>query len=62
RIYSDIIAKERRGDFLGKTVQVVPHLTDEVISIIMRGAEKVDADIAVVEVKWYINQLIDLAK
>lgn len=50
RIYSDLIAKERRGDFLGKTVQVVPHLTNEVISIIMRGAQKVNADIAVVEV------------
>jgi len=50
RVYSDLIAKERRGDFLGKTVQVVPHLTDEVISILLRGAEKVNADIAVVEV------------
>ncbi|AKM84733.1 MAG: CTP synthase, CTP synthase [candidate division Kazan bacterium GW2011_GWA1_50_15] len=50
RVYSDVINKERRGDFLGKTVQVIPHLTDEVKSLILTGASKVGADIAVVEV------------
>ena len=50
RVYSDVIARERRGDFLGKTVQVIPHLTDEVKSLIISGATKVNADIAVVEV------------
>lgn len=50
RVYSDLIAKERRGDFLGKTVQVVPHLTNEVKDLIIGGARKVDADIAIVEI------------
>lgn len=50
RVYSDLIARERRGDFLGKTVQVIPHLTDEVKDFIINGAKKVSADIAVIEV------------
>lgn len=50
RIYSAVIQKERRGDFLGKTVQVIPHLTGAVKDYIATGAAKVDADIAVVEV------------
>jgi CTP synthase len=50
RVFSDVIARERRGDFLGKTVQVIPHLTDEVKSLVINGAKKVGADIAVVEV------------
>ncbi len=50
RIYSDVISHERRGDFLGKTVQVIPHLTDVVKETIINGAKKVGANIAVVEV------------
>jgi CTP synthase len=50
RIYSEVIAKERRGDYLGKTVQVIPHITDTIKGHIIGGARKVDADIAVVEV------------
>lgn len=50
RIYSDVIARERRGDFLGKTVQVIPHLTGVVKEVIINGAKKAGADIAVVEV------------
>ena len=50
RIFSDVISRERRGDYLGKTVQVIPHLTDTVKDHIINGAKKVNADIAVVEV------------
>ncbi|MDD5605774.1 MAG: CTP synthase [Patescibacteria group bacterium] len=50
RIYSDIIARERRGDYLGKTVQVIPHLTNVVKEFILKGAEKANADVAIVEV------------
>jgi CTP synthase len=32
RVYADVIAKERRGDYLGDTVQVIPHITDEIIN------------------------------
>jgi CTP synthase len=50
RIYSDVINRERRGDYLGKTVQVIPHLTNVVKEFIINGARKVGADIAIVEV------------
>ena len=46
RIYEAIIAKERRGDYLGKTVQVVPHVTDEIKSAIRKVADGVDVIIA----------------
>ena len=42
RIYSDIIAKERRGDFLGGTVQVIPHVTDAIKDFIREGNEEFD--------------------
>ncbi|AXS40431.1 CTP synthase [Breoghania sp. L-A4] len=42
RIYSDIIAKERRGDFLGGTVQVIPHVTDAIKAFVLDGNEEVD--------------------
>jgi CTP synthase len=42
RIYSDVIAKERRGDYLGRTVQVIPHVTDAIKDFVMAGAEDVD--------------------
>ena len=42
RIYQDIIAKERRGDYLGATVQVIPHVTDAIKSFILDGNEEFD--------------------
>ena len=42
RIYSEVIAKERRGDYLGATVQVIPHITDEIKETIVRGTSGVD--------------------
>ncbi len=42
RIYSDIITKERRGDYLGATVQVIPHVTDEIKKFILEGNEDID--------------------
>ena len=45
QVYSDVIAKERRGEYLGDTVQVIPHITNEIKSRIMaggQGAERVD--------------------
>jgi len=42
RIYQDIIAKERRGDFLGGTVQVIPHVTDAIKEFVLDGNEGVD--------------------
>src|SRR5690606_2745503 len=48
RIYASVIAKERRGDYLGATVQVIPHITDEIKRCIKEGAE--GADVALVEI------------
>ena len=42
RIYQDIIAKERRGDYLGATVQVIPHVTDAIKSFVLEGNESFD--------------------
>ncbi len=42
RIYQDIIAKERRGDYLGATVQVVPHVTNEIKDFVLSGNEGID--------------------
>ena len=49
RIYSTVIAKERRGEFLGGTVQVIPHITDEIKRAIM-SVEAPDVDIAITEI------------
>src|ERR1044071_3673864 len=48
QIYESVIKKERKGDYLGGTVQVIPHITDEIKSYIKRGAG--DAEVAIVEV------------
>jgi CTP synthase len=50
RIYSEVIAKERHGDYLGKTVQVIPHLTDHIKYIIRNAGEASGADIVITEV------------
>ena len=42
RIYQEIIAKERRGDYLGATVQVIPHVTDAIKNFVVTGNEDVD--------------------
>ena len=42
RIYQDVIAKERRGDYLGATVQVIPHITDAIKEVIVRGTDAFD--------------------
>ena len=42
RIYSDVLEKERRGDYLGKTIQVVPHVTNEIKEFISIGEDEVD--------------------
>ncbi|MDD4860063.1 MAG: hypothetical protein PHR56_07695 [Dehalococcoidales bacterium] len=50
QIYSAVIAKERRGDFLGGTIQIVPHLTNEIKDRFKRLAEKSKADVILIEV------------
>src|SRR5690606_29682987 len=48
RVYEDVIRRERRGDYLGATIQVIPHITDEIKRRVIKGAG--DADVALVEV------------
>ncbi len=55
RIYERVIAKERRGDYLGATVQVIPHITDEIKRSIIAGAG--DADIALVEIRGTVGDI-----
>ncbi|MBM3859780.1 MAG: CTP synthase [Verrucomicrobia bacterium] len=50
RVYANIIEKERRGDYLGKTVQVIPHVINEIIERIKLIGEKSDADVLIMEI------------
>jgi CTP synthase len=56
RIYSSVIAKERRGDYLGKTVQVIPHVTDEIKTRI-RGLGTDDVDVVIVEIGGTVGDI-----
>src|SRR5947209_6278953 len=47
QVYSTVIAKERRGEYLGDTVQVIPHITDEIKARIRRAAEASPADVVI---------------
>ena len=58
RIYVSVIAKERRGDYLGATVQVIPHITDEIKESVRRGAG--DADICLVEIGGTVGDIESL--
>jgi CTP synthase len=58
QIYESVIRKERRGDYLGGTVQVIPHITDEIKSWIASGAG--DAEVAVVEVGGTVGDIESL--
>ena len=58
RIYSEVIRKARRGDYLGATVQVIPHITDAIKSYVLRAAE--GADIAMVEVGGTVGDIESL--
>jgi CTP synthase len=58
QIYESVIKKERRGEYLGKTVQVIPHITDEIRQFIKRGAE--GADVAIVEVGGTVGDIESL--
>jgi len=57
RVYATVIEKEREGRFLGKTVQVIPHLTAQVREFIIEGAKKAKADVSVIEVGGTVGDL-----
>lgn len=58
RVYENVIARERRGDYLGATVQVIPHITDEIIRLVREGAG--DADFAMVEIGGTVGDIESL--
>ena len=58
QIYESVIKKERRGDYLGGTVQVIPHITDEIKLFIRRGAG--DAEVALVEIGGTVGDIESL--
>jgi CTP synthase len=58
KIYSTVIDKERRGDYLGKTVQVIPHITDEIKEAMRRVAE--DQDVVIVEIGGTVGDIESL--
>ena len=58
QIYKSVLEKERRGDYLGKTVQVIPHVTNEIQLYIQRGAA--DVDLAIVEIGGTVGDIESL--
>ncbi len=57
QIYSTVLAKERRGDYLGGTVQVIPHITDEIKSRIKRLGDNDEVDVALVEIGGTVGDI-----
>jgi len=57
QIYRDVIAKERRGDFLGGTIQVVPHITTEIKDRFKKLAEKSQAEVVIIEVGGTVGDI-----
>lgn len=60
RIYSSVIAKERRGDYLGGTVQVIPHITNEIKDKLIKVAEDSDADVIITEIGGTVGDIESL--
>ena len=58
QIYDSVISKERRGDYLGKTVQVIPHITDEIKENILKVAN--DLDVAIIEIGGTVGDIESL--
>src|SRR3970282_1010419 len=57
QVYSHVIDKERRGDYLGGTIQVIPHITNEIKRRIMRVGQDTDADIVIIEVGGTVGDI-----
>ncbi|MCQ4965564.1 CTP synthase, partial [Bifidobacterium pseudocatenulatum] len=57
KIYSEVLHKERRGDYLGRTVQVIPHITDAIKDKIKRADESTDAEIVITEIGGTVGDI-----
>lgn len=60
KIYYSVITKERRGDYLGQTVQIIPHITDEIKSGIKKVAENRNVDVVIVEIGGTVGDIESL--
>lgn len=60
KVYSEVLRKERKGEYLGATVQVIPHITNEIKDKIMRAATTTDADIIITEVGGTVGDIESL--
>ncbi len=60
RIYYDVISKERQGAYLGKTVQVIPHITDEIKSHVLRLGESGNYDVVIIEIGGTVGDIESL--
>lgn len=60
RIYLSVIEKERRGDYLGKTIQVIPHITDEIKAAVRKVAEVHEPDVLIVEIGGTVGDIESL--
>lgn len=60
QIYTSVINKERRGDFLGQCVQIIPHITDEIKSVIQNVAEQAGADVFLIEIGGTVGDIESL--
>ncbi|MCI6001228.1 MAG: CTP synthase, partial [Finegoldia magna] len=60
KVYNDVIKKERRGDYNGKTVQVIPHITDEIKKAVYKAAEESQADIVITEIGGTVGDIESL--
>src|SRR6056297_3228002 len=60
RIYYDVITKERQGAYLGKTVQVIPHITDEIQSHVLKLGQSGDYDVVIVEIGGTVGDIESL--
>ena len=57
KVYWEVLNKERRGEYLGSTVQVIPHITDTIKSFVYRVAQKTDADVVITEIGGTIGDM-----
>ncbi len=57
KVYRTVIEKERAGDYLGKTVQIIPHITNEIKQRIQKVAERTDADVCIVELGGTVGDI-----
>ncbi|WP_067841125.1 CTP synthase [Amphibacillus sediminis] len=60
KIYSTVIKKERRGDYLGGTVQVIPHITNEIKQKVFQSAEQTNADVVITEIGGTVGDIESL--